>query len=198
MIKKYVIAVITGLIVGIITLIGQKYLPINMNFFANSASMWLIPTFLIPYILKTNKKSSIVLGISNLIFCVLGYYTFEAIFNNHSFELNRFMIFWLTCAIIGGTVFGLGANYSNTSKSTIKYIGMNLLPAVFVSEGLCKLIYISEYEHMIIGIILQIIIGLVLYTIINYMELLKKKNVLSFLCLTILGTLSFVIVFNIL
>ncbi len=159
--------------------------------------MWLIPTFFVPYFLKTDKRDSIILGINCLISCVLGYYIFEAVFNNHSFELSRTIVFWLICAVVGGLVFGLGANYSNTKKSIVRYMSMNLLPAVFISEGLDKLIHISEYEHMITGIILQIIIGLVLYYIVNYKDFLKKKNLLSTLCLVIVGTLSFCIFFSI-
>ncbi len=35
--RKYIITIIIGTLVGILTLIGQKYLPINLNFLANSA-----------------------------------------------------------------------------------------------------------------------------------------------------------------
>lgn len=47
--KKYTLAVVLGLVVGILTVIGQKYLPINLNFLANSGSVWLIPAFLFSY-----------------------------------------------------------------------------------------------------------------------------------------------------
>ena len=141
--KRYVVTIIIGGLVGILTVVGQKYLPTNLNFLANSASMWLIPAFLIPYFFKTDKKDSIILSIISLILCVLGYYIFEAIINNHSFEFGSTIILWLICAVAGGFVFGLGANYSNTKENIIKYVSMNLLPAVFISEGLDKLIHIS-------------------------------------------------------
>lgn len=48
-IQKYLLPIIIGFLFGIFTLVGQKYLPINLNFLANSASMWLIPAFLISY-----------------------------------------------------------------------------------------------------------------------------------------------------
>lgn len=195
--KRYVLTIMIGVFVGIFTLIGQKYLPMNLNFLANSASMWLIPAFFIPYFLKTDKGNSIILSTISLIFCVLGYYVFEAILNSHSFEMGRAMIFWLICAVVGGFVFGLGANYANTKKNTIKYIGMNLLPAVFLSEGLDKLIHISEYGHMLIGVILQIIIGFIFYFVINDKESLKRKNVFAIICLVIVGTLAFDVLFSI-
>ena len=58
--KRYVVTIIIGVLVGILTVIGQNYLPTNLNFLANSASMWLILAFLIPYFLKTDKKDSII------------------------------------------------------------------------------------------------------------------------------------------
>lgn len=189
--KKYILAITIGILVGILTMIGQKYMPMDLNFLVNSSSMWLIFAFLIPYILKTNKKYSIILSISNLIFCVLGYYVFEAIINHHTFEFGRVIIFWLMCAVVGGFVFGLGANYSNTEKNVIKCISMNLLPAVFLSEGLYKLININEYENILINLTLQMIIGFVLYLVINHKESLKKKNLFSILGLVILGIVFF-------
>ena len=45
-IKNFMISILIGLTVGVITVIGQKYLPINLNFLANSGAIWLIPTFI--------------------------------------------------------------------------------------------------------------------------------------------------------
>lgn len=50
--RKYFLAIILGMVVGVLTLIGQKYLPMNLNFLANSGAVWLIPAFLISYFEK--------------------------------------------------------------------------------------------------------------------------------------------------
>lgn len=92
-------------------------------------------------------------------------------------------------------MFGLGANFSNTKDNILKYLGMNLLLAVFISEGLDKIFHFSEYKHMIIGVLLSIIIGIVLYFAINNKELFKKKNLLSIICLVILGIAGFDLLF---
>lgn len=47
--KNSVVSYILGLVVGVLTLIGQKYLPMNLNFLANSGAVWLIPAFLLSY-----------------------------------------------------------------------------------------------------------------------------------------------------
>lgn len=190
--KNYLIAIVLGIIVGLLTVIGQKYLSNYLNFLVNSASMWLIPAFLLPYLLRANNKDSVIISITTLIFCVLGYYIFEAIIHNHTFEFSSSVILWLLCAIAGGIVFGLGASYANTKSGKIKLLSMNLLPAVFLSEPLYKLININEYRNIVLDIIVQSLIGLILYGIINSKESIKLKNILSCLFFIILGFLGFV------
>lgn len=185
--KGYVIGILLGLAVGCMTLIGQKYLPINLNFLANSASMWLIPSFLSTYYMQLDKKSSIILCIACLLSCVYGYYIFEAIYNQHSFIFSRYITIWSACALIGGTVFGLGAYWANTKTNWLKYFGQNLLPATFLAEGLIKLIHIQDYMHMVVAIFLMIVIGFILYFIINFKSAFIKQNLLSLLVLVTLG-----------
>ena len=58
--KKYILAIMLGLVVGVLTLTGQKYLPMNLNFLANSGAVWLIPAFLLSYFGKGNRLQAIV------------------------------------------------------------------------------------------------------------------------------------------
>ena len=180
-----------GMITGILTLIGQKHLPNNLNFLANSASMWLIPAFLVPCFMRGDKKQSVVIGVTVLTFCVLGYYFFEAGYNHHSFFINGRQLLWLCCAVIGGVVFGLCGNLARTKTGISSYISMNILPAVFVTEASSKLFHVNDYRHMIYGLLLQISIGIMLYAIINRKNALKMKNILSFIVLVIFGSIAF-------
>lgn len=41
--KRYILAIVLGSVIGVLTLVGQKYLPMNLNFLANSGAVWLIP-----------------------------------------------------------------------------------------------------------------------------------------------------------
>lgn len=194
---KYIIAIVIGTLVGIITLIGQKYLPINFNFLANSGAIWLIPAFLISCYFNLRKKQSIYISIICLLSCVLGYYIFESTFNSHSFLISRLMVIWILCAIVGGVIIGFGAYFFNNDKALLKKISSNLLPAVFISEGINKLIHINSYKHMIPAIIMIICIGLLLYFFINKKDILKRQNIITFVSLCILGICFYEFIFRI-
>ena len=103
-----------GIFFGVVTLIGQKYLSVNLNFLSNSASMWAVPAFLVPYCDKGKRKRSALLGMLVLIFCVLGYYVFEAVINHHAYFINKYQTLWLCCAVVGGGVIGLCGNLART------------------------------------------------------------------------------------
>ena len=173
---KYLIAIIVGFFVGLITIIGQKYLPINFNFLANSGAIWLIAPLFLSHHLKLNKKESILISIICLLFCVFGYYLFESIINNHHFQISNLMIVWIICALISGIIIGLGTYFLNYKSGILKACASNLLPAIFVAEGLNKFIHIDGYKHMIPAIIIVTCIGIVLYLLINRKESFQKYN----------------------
>lgn len=195
--KCYVIAVCLGAAVGCLTLLGQKYLPINLNFLANSVSCWLVPPFLLVFFAKPDKKNAVGINVACLLSCVLAYYSFEALYNHHSFAFSSFVFLWLISGVVGGVVFGLGACFANGRDRWLKYIGLDLLPAVFLSDGINKLIHIQYYLHMIPAVILIILIGIVLYFITNHKASLKKKNIYFLILLTVLGIIGFEILFKI-
>lgn len=196
-IRNYTVAIILGILVGGLTVIGQKYLPINFNFLANSGAVWLVPAFFISYFLKSSKGNSIGLCIVCLLFCVMSYYWFEAIMNNHEFYLNRWAIIWIVMAFVAGAVFGLGAYFVNSRNHILKYCGMNLLPAVFFSEGMIKLIHLSDYLHMIPAVIMITCIGLIIYLAINRKDYLKRFNLISFMTLSFLGLVGHEVLYRI-
>ena len=67
-ISGYALSAVIGILTGIITLIGQKYLPVNMNFLANSASMWCVPAFFVAYYIRSGKKQAALRSTVVLIF----------------------------------------------------------------------------------------------------------------------------------
>lgn len=191
--KIYIGAVIFGSVVGMMTLVGQKFLPMNLNFLANSGAVWLIPAFLWSYFAKGNKRRAVAAAVVCLLGCVYGYYIFEAVSNRHAFTLYSEILLWSAVALIAGTVFGLGAWLANREDSRLKYFGMNLLPAVFTAEGLDQVIHIEGYTHMIPAVILKIVIGVILYLTINGKDAAKTRNVVSYALLTVLGIAGFAV-----
>lgn len=191
--KKCILAIILGLVVGVLTVVGQKYLPMNLNFLANSGAVWLIPAFLLSYFEKENRMQAIATTIVCLLGCVYGYYIFEAVLNHHAFTLARGTLLWSGVALIAGAVFGLGAFLANQENSKLKYFGMNLLPAVFTAEGLDNVIHIKDYSHMVPAVIMKIIIGVILYLVINRKDVIRPKNMISYVVITALGVVAFAV-----
>ena len=61
--RIYSILLATGIgcIVGMLTVIGQKYLPNDLNSLANSGAIWLIPAFYTAYLLRKELWYTIVI-----------------------------------------------------------------------------------------------------------------------------------------
>ena len=194
--KKYIFAITLGLSVGALTLVGQKYLPINLNFLANSGAVWLIPAFLLSYFEKGNKLQTVITTIACLLGCVYGYYIFEAVMNHHGFAFTGGVLLWSVISFLAGAVFGLGAFFANQENSKLKCFGMNLLPAVFTAEGLDHVFHIQNYAQMIPAILMKIMIGVFLYMIVNRRDGLKAKNIAAYVVVTALGVASFAILFG--
>jgi hypothetical protein len=131
------------------------------------------------------------MSVMSLVSSVLGYYISESLINKHDFTVSKYFTLWLGCAFVGGVVLGLGAYFSNMKNDILKYVGMNLLPAVFISEGMDKVIHLSEYKHMVIGVVLSIMMGIVLYFMVNRKDAFRKNNLLSVICLAIIGVAGF-------
>ena len=194
--RRYTTAALIGLIVGLLTLVGQKYLPMNLNFLANSGAVWLIPAFLLSFFGKGDRPRAILTAIICLLGCVYGYYISEAILNRHAFSLSGGTLLWSSVAIPAGAVFGLGAYLANNSRNLLKYCGMNLLPAVFAAEGIENLLHFADYAHMIPAVIMKIVIGVVLYFSINRKESAGAKNILSFVGMTALGVIAYTLLYS--
>ena len=136
---------------------------------------------------------SIATSIVCLLGCVYGYYIFEAVLNHHAFTFAGGALLWSGVALIAGAVFGLGAFFANQENSKLKYFGMNLLPAVFTAEGLDNVIHIKDYSHMVPAVIMKIIIGVILYLVINKKDMLRLKNIISYIVITALGVAAFTV-----
>lgn len=190
-VKKYALSAIMGLLVGVCTLIGQSFLPINLNFLANSGAVWLIPAFLFSFFAKERKLNSVCFTVICLLGCVYGYYVSEAIYYQHPFYVTGGVLTWSVMALLAGSVFGIGAYFANQENSKLKYCGMNLLPAVFAAEGIDHVLHIADYLHMVPAVIMKIVIGCILYLVINWKDAMKGKNLLSFGILTALGVMAY-------
>ncbi len=192
---KGIYALLLGLLTGILTVMGQKYLPGSLNSLANSGAVWLIPAFFMASAAKKMLPASILCA-ETLIVCVISYYLTESIVNQHTFVFGGFYFYlWLICAVIAGTIFGFGA-YLYRRKGTHYNWGASLLPAVFLAEGLSEISHLSEYMHMIPAVIGRIVLGLVLYFIIYKKAFYQRKSLISFCSYTVLGIIGYELLFR--
>lgn len=189
------IALLAGTATGLLTIVGQKYLPGSLNAIANSGAVWLVPAFFIASAGRT-MRAAILLGIETLVACVLSYYLAESFINGHALPMgNHYFYLWLACAVIFGIIFGLGA-YFRRQKSAQHEWGANLLPAVFLSEGLSELVHLGDYAHMIPAVAGRITIGLILYGIINRKHVFGTKSLFCFTVLSALGLAGFELLYR--
>lgn len=70
---------------------------------------------------------------------------------------------------------------------------MNLLPSVFTAEGLDNVIHIKDYSHMIPAVILKIVIGVILYAAVNTKDVIKLRNIISYVAITAFGVAGFAV-----
>lgn len=190
-VKQYFLPFLIGIAVGFLTVSGQKYLPGSLNNFANSGAVWLVPAFLVSFLGKHNCKNSIFSSVLTLLGCVFGYYGLEAVINGHSFFINIWTILWIVMAFVGGTIFGCGAYMANYGKGAWKYIGLNLLPAVFIAESVSKFLHFSDYSHLLGSMILSVVIGMILFFAINLKQAKKGQSAAALLLLILLGMALF-------
>ena len=102
----------------------------------------------------------------------------------------------MVCAFLGGIIFGLGAYYANNKNNILEQFGQNLLPAVFLSQGMNKLIHIKDYNHMIPAIVMVITIGVILYLIVNGRNVLQRKHIFTFCILSLFGIAFYEIIYR--
>lgn len=182
-----------GIVVGLATVFGQKYLPGALNSLANSGSVWVVPAF---YIAKSYKQKwkSIISSMIYLLICVTTYW-YYSISWKIGFTIGFHQAIWLCCAVIFGFIFGLGGNISQYGKGTIKYLCKVMLPATFLSESLMLISHFQQYSHMLDVIFMWFFIGISLYFINCKKEWYSKHYLLALLIMLSLGFLGYQLIY---
>lgn len=180
-----------GVLLGVLTLFGQQYLPDFLSgSLANSGAVWLIPGYLLAYCRAQKLWQAVTGCILSLFGAVLGYYGLQMAVSQ-SVYWNRMMLVWLACALVGGTIFGIGAWLAQTKENWWKFFGKNLLPAVFLAEGVQKLLHFSSYAHMLPSIAVILCVGFGLYFLLHGKECFGVRNLISAAGLILLGVAGY-------
>ncbi|WP_241395612.1 DUF6518 family protein [Clostridium beijerinckii] len=190
----YLLSLLLGTIIGILTIFGQGQLKGNWNSLANLGTVWLVPAFFISSI-ANKKRSSITSCSLCLIGEVMGYYYFHSLLNKYNFSVDYFTLIWLGCAIAGGIIFGLAGYLWYHKDEKFHELGSALLSGVFLTDGLNMFIHIDDYRHMITVAIAEIVFGLLLIIILEKNMHERLRCCIFLIPVTILGLIGYTILY---
>ncbi|MRN52657.1 DUF6518 family protein [Paenibacillus monticola] len=187
--KSIFFSVVIGIVVGILTVLGQGILPGNWNSLANSGTVWLIPTFFIGA-LGSRKLTAAINGILSLFGMVAGYYAYAMLIQDVSHSLY-YILLWTGAAVVGGIIFGIAGHLWRQGRSWWRHCGSALLGGVFITEGLNLFIHIDDYRHMLAVGVVEIIVGLGLVLVLERTNRARGYALLLLLPVIILGLIGY-------
>lgn len=179
---QYIESVVVGLVVGVLTIFGQSYLPENLNFMANVVTIWVVPAFLVSYATEADMGHAILLSIICFMASVLGYYAVGLPMG--LVPLTYQALLWLVMGALAGSLFGVAAFYANYATDAARYAALSIVPAFFLSEALGKLIVWEQNAATLPATSISVCIGIALYLVINQRESGHWKNILGLVVLT--------------
>jgi hypothetical protein len=189
-----IMAVVTGFIVGMLTLLGQAYLPGNLNSLANLGPVWLVPAFFVSAMGDRVWKSMLA-GWLCLTGMVGGYYWFEPVWNHHAFFIGRWLIVWLLIAIVAGAIFGTAGYLWRHREHRWHSLGSALLAGVFLADGINMLLHYASYSHMIPVPITEIVVGALLILLLERNKQDRLRGYAVLVPIVALGLIGYGILF---
>jgi hypothetical protein len=158
-----ILAAAGGLVVGILTILGQAVLPGNWNTLVNSGAIWLLATFFMGSRLSANTWAALA-GFVILAGAVIGYFVAAKLLFGIDINLGA-LVFWGDIALAGGPLFGLAGRLWSNERRPLRVAAIALPGSVFAAEGLFYLLFIPEQKTasgwvmVALGIHLPLIIG---------------------------------------
>ncbi|HEF5702150.1 MULTISPECIES: DUF6518 family protein [Bacillus cereus group] len=188
-VRIFILPIIVGILVGVLTKLGQGILPGHWNSLANLGSVWLVPSFFVASF-SYSKRTAILSGILALLGMVLGYYGYAIIFKNVSHSIY-FISVWITCAFIGGTIFGIAGFLWKDTTNPLHKLGSALIGGVFVTDGLHILLNFEDYNHMLPVGYTEVIVEIILILVLERSNANRISSFLMMVPITILGLIGY-------
>lgn len=187
--RIFLIPIIVGIIVGILTKLGQGILSGNWNSLANLGSVWLVPSFFVAS-LSYSKRTAMLSGILALLGMVLGYYGYAIIIKNVALSIY-FISVWIVCACIGGTIFGIAGFLWKDTTNPLHKFGSALIGGVFLTDGLHILLNFENYSHMLPVGYTEVIVGIILILVLERSNANRISSFLVVIPIIILGLIGY-------
>ena len=131
-----------GLLVGVATFFGQGIMPGQWNTVVNSGAVWLVAPFFVGARVRSRRLAA-VLGTAVLLATVAGYYGAAGLAGA---PMSTWMTaFWLCVALVAGPLFGVAGRWWHDESRVLRVIGVALLGALLVAEGLYLLVVLQYF-----------------------------------------------------
>ena len=149
---------LTGLLLGVLTAFGQKWLPVRVGSLANSTGSWCLVAFLLA-LLATSRRVAVVCGALALASLLAGYVLGASV---RGYPSSRsLLVFWGLAAVLVGPILGLGADWVKSGRPALAALGTGAISGLLVGEGVYGLAFIADttyppywWGEMIVGIAL--------------------------------------------
>jgi hypothetical protein len=155
------LVVVAGLATGVLTQLGQGILPEGWSQAANAISPWLLVAFLVGSAMP-DARSAAIAGISVLVLAIVGYDL--AILVQYGYGPSPGpRVLWGTGAIAGGLAFGTAGRWWRAGSDRRRALGLGLLVAVFVGEGIYNATVLANPAvgagFVIVGLLVPLALG---------------------------------------
>ena len=135
---------IGGLVVGILTSLGQGALPAEVASLANSAGAWCVAAFLLA-LPNRAARLGLVLGPLALLGMLAGY-DLTTLARGNAVSTST-VVFWGAAAVVVGPVLGLGATWARDGDPRRVAIGVAPLAGILIGEAIHGLTAIADTTY---------------------------------------------------
>lgn len=127
------IGVAAGLVIGVLTAVGQSVLSGGLFQLTNSGAMWVIVTFVMGRY-AASRTTALVAGTLALFGELLGYYVTVWLISPYVSPLWRILA-WCAVGVIAGPLLAWGGYVSSHMSGRVRLVGLAMLGAIFIGEG---------------------------------------------------------------
>jgi hypothetical protein len=155
------LAVVVGVLVGVVTNVLQAHLNSPWLALVNSASPWLTPAFAVGAVARRRGPAAV----AGLVVCVIELLAYDMSASLRAVtESSGLTLFWAVCGVIGGPLFGAGGRLWREAAGPGRGLGPALLSSAFVGEAaiayaLFLHYYSSAVLFAVIGVALIAVLG---------------------------------------
>jgi hypothetical protein len=155
------LAVGVGLLLGVVTQLGQSLLPEGIGQLANSISPWLTVAFAVGA-LQPRVRTAAAAGFVSLALALVGYYGMVLLRFGYA-TVGRTLALWTAGALAGGLVFGPAGYYWRHGAFRERTVAVALLGAAWVAEAGYLALVLNMRDvavgYLLIGLVIPLLLG---------------------------------------